>query len=131
MAGLVEDQVDAGREESVWSNVAWFVECSFCKIDIGDPDGVAIPDLLARDLAEDNIVPTGYRDDKSRSSFNRRQVGERKRYNDDIPLYKSRQIGNLPDRKLLTVSVRSMPLPPRAGASLSGARVHWQGRYQG
>ena len=89
MAGAIKNQVDTGRKEPVWPDVARFAECSLCKLHVGDADGVAIPDLLARDLAEDEIVPTRCRDNKSRAPLHRREIREGKRYNDNIALYKS------------------------------------------
>ncbi len=68
-AGPVEDQASTGRKESVWPNVARFSERPLREIDIGDTDGVAIPDLLARDLTENDIIPIRRRDNKSRPSF--------------------------------------------------------------
>jgi hypothetical protein len=114
MAGAIKNQVDTGRKEPVWPDVARFAECSLCKLHVGDADGVAIPDLLARDLAEDDIVPTRCRDNKSRAPLHRREIREGKRYNDNIPF-----------------TNRSTPLPPRVGASLSGARARSRGRCPG
>jgi hypothetical protein len=68
-AGSIKNQVGTGRKEPVWPDVTWFVERSLRKIHVGDTDGVAIPDMLARDLAEDDVVPAGHRNDKSRPSF--------------------------------------------------------------
>lgn len=55
----VEDQVGTGRKEPVWPDIAWLSECSLCKINIGDTNGMTIADLLARDLAENDIVSAG------------------------------------------------------------------------
>jgi len=71
MAGPVENQVGTGGKESVWPDTAGFAERPLRKIRVGDTDGVAIPDLLARDLTENNIVPTGSRNDKSRPPLHR------------------------------------------------------------
>ena len=51
MAGPVEDQVGTSGKQPVWPDVAWFAECSLCKVEFSNTDGVAIPDLLAGEVA--------------------------------------------------------------------------------
>ena len=67
MACPVEDQVGTSGKQPVWPDIARFVECSLCKVEFSNTDGVAIPDLLAGDLTEDDIVPAGCRNDKGRT----------------------------------------------------------------
>lgn len=74
MACPVKNQVGTGGKEPVWPDITWFVECPLRKIHVGDTDGVTIPDLLARDLTEDDIVPTGSRNDESGTPLHRRKV---------------------------------------------------------
>ena len=48
-SGSIKNQVDTGRKEPVWPDIARFVECSLCKVEFSNTDGVAIPDLLTRE----------------------------------------------------------------------------------
>jgi len=71
MAGAIKNQVDTGRKKPVWPDIARLMECSLCKVKFGNTNGVAIPDLLACDLAKNDIVSAGCRDDKSRPPLHR------------------------------------------------------------
>ena len=51
MAGAIKNQVDTGRKKPVWPDIARFVECSLCKVKFGNTNGVAVPDLLAHEVA--------------------------------------------------------------------------------
>ncbi len=115
MASPVEGQIDVSGKQPIWSDVARFTERSLHKIRIGDTDGIAIPDLLARDLTEDDIIPTRCRNDENWSL-----------------LYVERSEKGNATAITSPFTNLSTPHPPRAGAaSLSGARVRSQARCRG
>ena len=112
MAGSIENRVATGRKDSVWPDIAWFAERPLRKIHVCDGDGVVIPDLLARDLTENNIAPTG---SGKWARAGRRFTGGRS------------EKGN-GTTTILPFTGLSKPQSPQAGANLSGARVRLQGR---
>jgi hypothetical protein len=84
MTDLVEHDVSVGREQSVRPNIARLSEAAGLEVFIGESESVSVPDLLAGDLTQNQVISLELRDNKCRASLGLSQIGEWEGDDDDI-----------------------------------------------
>ena len=84
MTDLVEHDVRVGREQSVRPNIARLSEAAGLEVFIGESESVSVPNLLAGDLTQNQVISLELRDNKCRASLGLSQIGEWEGDDDDI-----------------------------------------------
>jgi hypothetical protein len=76
MSDLVEHDVRVGREQSVRPNIARLSQAAGLEVIIGKGESVSVPNLLAGDLTQNQVVSLELCDNKCGASFGLSQIGE-------------------------------------------------------
>ncbi len=69
MAGFIQDDLPVRRKEAIGPHIAPLLETACLEVLIAKGNGRGIPDLLAGDLAQDEVVTFQLCDDQRRTSF--------------------------------------------------------------
>ncbi len=80
----VQDDVCVSSKEAIGANVARLSQPTAGEIALRQRDGISVPDGLAGDLAEDEVIAGKRSDNQGRPFFGSAQVGEGERGDDYI-----------------------------------------------